>query len=257
MTQPAIAPQPVAEPGPLDMLRLAVRHNLHPEDELHPSWLPADWPARHRSAARFGPAGRAVLGELLRARGIVDDAMDFQFDSQLKRLGLMDAASLRRLALYCGFAVHKPLFSLRGGLGAQVRRQARRVADDAVDFVLDRVPQLTQIRVETQGLQQRPLSAGRVMAQRGYRLLMGAVASQANAGPPQVCLTPSGGGLGTAQPWGHLDRPMALQRLQRKLPRRVSQLRVPPLQPRQLDQLRELMLLCIVPERLPQWDWLF
>ena len=230
MTQPADAPQPVAEPGPLDMLRLAVRHNLHPEDELHPSWLPADWPARHRSAARFGPAGRAVLGELLRARGIVDDAMDFQFDSQLKRLGLMDAASLRRLALYCGFAVHKPLFSLRGGLGAQVRRQARRVADDAVDFVLDRVPQLTQIRVETQGLQQRPLSAGRVMAQRGYRLLVGAVASEG---------------------------PMALQRLQRKLPRRVSQLRVPPLQPRQLDQLRELMLLCIVPERLPQWDWLF
>jgi len=230
MPQPADAPPPVAEHGPLDMLRLAVRHNLHPEDDLHPSWLPADWPARHRSAARFGPAGRAVLGEVLRARGVVDETLDFQFDSQLKRLGLMDSASLRRIAIYCGFAVHKPLFSLRGGLGTHVRRQARRVDDDAVDFVLDRVPQLTQIKVETQGLMQRPHAAGRVMVQRGYRLLVGAVAAEG---------------------------PLVLQRLQRKLPRRVSQLRVPQLQPRQLEQLRELMLLCIVPERLPQWDWLF
>ena len=31
--------------------------------------------------------------------------------------------------------------------------------------------------------------------------------SQGNAGPPQVSLTPSGGGLGTAQPWGHLEPP--------------------------------------------------
>jgi len=29
--------------------------------------------------------------------------------------------------------------------------------------------------------------------------------SQENAGPPQVFLTPSGGGLGTAQPWGHSE----------------------------------------------------
>lgn len=229
--QPTADPAPpAAEHGPLDMLRLALRQGLHPEEALHPSWLPSDWPVRHRATARFGPAGRAVLGQLLRARGLAGEALDLQFDSQLKRVELMDARSLRLLALYSGFAAHKPLFGLRGALGNQVRRQALRVADDAVDFVLDRVPQLTHIRVDTQRLQERPQAAGHVMVQRGYRLLTGA-------------LLPEGAAV--------------LQRVRLKLPQRLSRLRVPPLQPRQLDQLRELMLLCIVPERLPQWDWLF
>ncbi len=226
-SEPAV---PTAGHDPLALLRLALRQSLHPEDELHPSWLPPDWPARHRATAHLGPAGRAVLGQVLRDRGLADEALDLQFDSQLKRLGLMDAASLRLLAIYCGFAAHKPLFGARGALGAQVRRQARRVAGDAVDFVLDRVPLLTHVQVQTQRLQQHPHGAGRTMVQRGYRLLAGAVV---------------------------LEGPAALRRLQRKLPQRVSKLRVPPLQPRQVEQLRELMLLCIVPDRLPQWDWLF
>ncbi|WP_457391807.1 SctK family type III secretion system sorting platform protein [Roseateles sp. P5_E1] len=227
---PVEAAPPASEHGPLDMLRMALRQGLHPEDGLHPSWLPPDWPVRHRRTAHLGPAGRAVLGQLLRARGLADEALDLQFDSQLKRVDLMDAASLRLLAIYCGFAAHKPLFGLRGGLGSQVRRQALRVADDAVDFVLDRVPQLTHIRVDMQRLQEHSHAAGHVMVQRGYRLLTGA-------------LLPEGAAV--------------LQRIRLKLPQRVSRLRVPPLQPRQLEQLRELMLLCIVPERLPQWDWLF
>jgi type III secretion protein K len=48
-----------------------------------------------------------------------------------------------------------------------------------------------------------------------------------------------------------------LRRLQHKLPRRISGFRVPQLAPPQARQLHELMLSCIVPERLPQWDWLF
>ncbi|MDR7267950.1 type III secretion protein K [Pelomonas saccharophila] len=229
--QPAVDPVPPApEHGPLDMLRLALRNGMHPEDGMHPSWLPPGWPVRHRSIARLGPAGRAVLGQLLRDRGLADESLDLQFDSQLKRVELMDATSLRLLAIYCGFAAHKPLFGLRGGMGSQVRRQALRVADDAVDFVLDRLPQLTHVRVDMQRLQEQPHAAGHVMVQRGYRLLTGT-------------LLPEG--------------PAVLQRVRLKLPQRISRLRVPPLQPRQLEQLRELMLLCIVPERLPQWDWLF
>jgi type III secretion protein K len=48
-----------------------------------------------------------------------------------------------------------------------------------------------------------------------------------------------------------------LRRLQKKLPRRASELRLPVLKPQQLAQLDELMFMGIVPERLPQWDWLF
>lgn len=225
------ASPPIAAPGPMDLVRLVTRFNLHPETDLHPSWLPAAWPARHRNASRFGSAGRAVLAELLQRRHASQGtAADYNFDSRLKRLALLDAASLRRLAVYVGFSVHLPLFKQRGGAGAQARRQARRFDDDAVDFVLDRVPQLTELKMDHQPLLQRPLSTGRVIVNRGYRLLLGAAAPEGEA---------------------------VLRRLQHKLPRRVSVLGVPALQPRQMQQLNELMLLCIVPERLPQWDWLF
>ena len=236
MAAPTAAPPPAtAMPGPMDLVRLVMRFNLHPEADLHPSWLPANWPARHRSVARMGPAGRAVLAELLRrgqARGHAQPhaAADYNFDSRLKRLALLDAASLRRLAAYLGFCAHLPLFKVRGGAGLQIRRQARRIDRDAVDFVLDRVPQLTELRMDSTVLQQRPLATGRVVLDRGYRLLLGAAASEGA---------------------------LVQGRLKHKLPRRISALSVPALEPRQASQLNELMLSCIVPERLPQWDWLF
>jgi type III secretion protein K len=65
---------------------------------------------------------------------------------------------------------------------------------------------------------------------RGYRLLLAALSSEGET---------------------------AVQRLQRKLPRRVADLELPRLSTRQHDQLGELMLSCIVPERLARWDWLF
>lgn len=222
---------PQAAPGPMDLVRLVVRFNLHPGIDLHPSWLPADWPLHHRVPARLGEAGRAVLAnQLRRAQGPAGGDADYNFDARFKRVALLDAAALRRLAAYLGFCVHLPLFRLRGGAGAQIRRQARRFDADAVDFVLDRVPMLTELRMDNAMLQQRPLSAGRVAIERGHRLLLASAAAE-----------------------GEVVR----RRLGHKLPRRISTLGAPPLQPRQLQQLHELMLSCILPERLPQWDWLF
>lgn len=212
----------------MELVRLVTRFNLHPEHDLHPSWLPPEWPVRHRQLQQFGTAGKAVLADLLRDRaGMVPS--EFSFDSRMRRLALLDGASLRRLAAYCGLCAHKPLFKVRG-VSSQLRRMARRLDDDAVDFVIDRVPQLTELRMDAGGLKERPLSTGRVVFNRGYRLLMAAVAPEGDA---------------------------TLRRVQRKLPRRVASLSVPALKPRQAAQLSELMLLCIVPERLPQWDWLF
>jgi len=212
--------------GAMDLVRLVARHNLHPEQDLHPSWLPREWPARHRQVPRFGPASRAVLADLLRR-----DAGEplYDVDSRMRRLVLLDGPSLRRLAAYSGLCAHKPLFKLRG-VGSQLRRTARRIDPDAAEFVLERMPQLSEIRMNPRGLQERPVSTGRVVIDRGYRLLLAAMASEGDA---------------------------AGERLRRKLPRRVASLSVPQLDPRQLAQLREVMLLCIVPERLPQWDWLF
>jgi type III secretion protein K len=224
-------PQPVPQPeprGPRDLLRLVVSHNLDPHLGLHPSWLPPHWPARHRRISAWGPAGQAVLGALV--RGQHGGAPDYQFDSRLKRLMLMDAAALRRLAVYTGLGAHRALLEQGTPAGSQLRRQARRYDRDAMRFTLQRMPALPQLRMELRAMQERPLATGRLLVSRGYRLLLGALATEGEEG---------------------------VRRVRHKFPRRLAALSVPALQPRQTEQLSELMLSCIVPERLPQWDWLF
>ena len=92
------------------------------------------------------------------------------------------------------------------------------------------MPRLTAFRLDVARLEQRPLAAGRTVFDRGYRLLQGLVAAEGEA---------------------------CLERLRRKLPRRVAALRVPALDARQRAQLDELLLMGLVPERLGAWDWLF
>lgn len=207
-------------------LQHLLRLQLRPHEDMHPSWLPRTWPGRWRHWQSLGPAGRTVLATWLR-NGMPD--LDYGFESPRKRLLLMDGRSLRRLAIYCGLALHSRWLGERDELGAQLRRQARRIADDAVDFVRHRMPQPSAFRIDPAPLQERPIRAGRVVIDRGYRLLQAVMASEGEA---------------------------ALVHLQRKLPRRAAALRPLSLQPHQLAQLDELMLMCIVPERLPQWDWL-
>jgi type III secretion protein K len=230
LAAPAVPlPQPAC-PGAIDLVRLVMRFNLQPEADLHPSWLPANWPVPHRLPARMGPGARAVLAQVLFRRQMLPASADYNFDSRVKRLALLDSASLRRLAAYVGFGVHLPLFKQRSAPGPQLRRQARRLDADGADFVRDRMPQLTELKMDLGTVQQRPASAGRLVTDRGYRLLLGASAAEGDE---------------------------VLRRIQRKLPRRISAMPVPQLAPGQTRQLHELMLSCIVPERLPQWDWLF
>jgi len=215
---------PALSPHALLLARRLVALNLHPEVDLHPSWLPADWPARHR---RFGVAGRIALCEVLGARGVPPPV--WTFDEPLHRLALFDGPSLRRLAVYCGLAVHRTALRQRG-LGRSLDRQARRYDRDAVPFVLDRLPHLDQFAMNLHDLEARPAGAGHLVVERGHRLLLATLA-----------------GAGDAVS-GHVRR---------KLPRRLSLRPLPALRPAQQAQLTELMLLCIVPERMPQWDWLF
>jgi type III secretion protein K len=211
----------------LRMARALTQFNLHPEVDLHPSWLPPAWPAPHRAPARFGPAARALLGDWVRRSLHAPAGYDTHFESANKRLALLDARSLRLLAVYCGLAVHRPLFKQRG-VGTELRRQARRF--DAAAFAQDRMPDLPAFAMNPRAIEQRPRSAGRVIVRRGSRLLMALLAGE---GEP------------------------VLRRTRLKLPRAAAQVELPVLNAAQRQQLAELIHLCIVPERLSPWDWLF
>jgi type III secretion protein K len=218
--------------GTTGLLRLMLQHNLHPETGVHPSWAPEDWPVRYRARlGRLRPAARGVLAEVLKRCGTVPVKADYHFDSRRKRLLLVDTPAVRRLAFYTSLCAHSPLLRLRrDALSAQIRRQARRFDKDAVEFVLDRAPEPTELKMSVNTLMAAPHSAGRVLMERGYRLVL-------------AVLLPEGDAV--------------VQRMQRKLHRRLAALPVPRLTPGQLQQLDELMLSCIVPERISQWDWLF
>lgn len=232
MLHPADTPDVAATPGPLDLVRRVMQHNLHPEADLHPSWLPPNWPAHRRAAGRLGEGGRAVLAAQLRARmpHAAPSEGDYRFESRRKRLVLLDGAALRRMAAYLGLGVHLPLVRARGGAGPALRRHASHYDADAVDFLLGRLPEADALRMDLEGLRRRPSTAARTVLDRGYRLLCAAVAHEGDA---------------------------VLQRLHHKLPRRIALLPLPALAPVQLRQVDELMLSCIVPERLARWDWLF
>ena len=227
----SVAAAPVAA-GPLALMRLVLRFNLQAQASVHPSWLPADWPVSARARlGRLAPEAQAVLRDVLVRLGVLSATPDYAFDAPVKRLLLLDAPALRRLAFYASLCVHAPLMRpRRNALALSLRRQARRLDADAVEFVLERVPQATELQMSAHAFKERPGACGRVLVDRGYRLLAALVADEGEA---------------------------AAERLARMLPRRVAALPVPALAVRQKQQLRELVLACIVPERLPQWDWLF
>jgi len=228
MTNPVVQ----APGSSLGMMQLVLHFNLRPEASLHPSWLPPDWPTRARpTLARLEPSAQSVLRDVLVRLDVLSDEPDYTFDSPLKRLLLLDPPSLRRLAFYVSLCAHAPLMrSRRDALSKALRRQARRVDGDAVEFVLERAPQLTELQMAAHVLKERPAGCGRLLVDRGYRLLTATFAGEGDA---------------------------ATHRLARMLPRRAAALPVSELAPRKKDQIRELMLACIVPERLAQWDWLF
>lgn len=260
----AFAPAPPALPDPA-LARVVADFMQRPLAHLHPSWLPADWPLAWRRADRFGPAAAAVLAQplgLAGAEGDRDATIQRLLEAPplLARLVLMPRGDLRLLAWWLGLAVHQAGFAserrmlpaqladsiapLRGALAAPLigsvpramRRAARRLDRHAVAFILKRVPALPALPMNLAPLRAHPAGAGRLMAERGYRLLCGLLAAEA--------------------PHPEHAAPL-LQVLRRKFPRRLAALSPAPLTPAQSAQLRELLLLNLIPERFPAWHWLF
>lgn len=272
----------------LALARAVADFAQRPLAHQHPSWLPREWPLPLRSADRFGAAAAQVLAGPLalgggdeRARALLLQTLLDGRGDPLARLVLLDRSALRLLAIWCGMAVHKPGFAsersrlaqqLDGRLGAlaqpligtvpyRLRRAARRFDPQAVAFILKRVPDLPDLPMNLDPIRARPSSAARVMAERGYRLLCGLVQTlPPAAGAAQGGATQGGPAQGGAVQGGAAQGDVAsalLNAVRRKFPRRLAALPVPALSRPQAAQLRELLLLNLIPERFPTWHWLF
>ncbi|MCG5260464.1 type III secretion system protein SctK [Cupriavidus gilardii] len=254
----------------LALARAVADFAQRPLAHQHPSWLPREWPLPLRKADRFGTAAAQVLaaplspcGDDAHSRALLLQALLDRRNDPLARLVLLDRSALRLLAVWCGMAVHKPGFAsersrlaqqLDGRLGAlaqpligtvpyRLRRAARRFDPQAVAFILKRVPDLPDLPMNLDPIRARPSSAARVMAERGYRLLCGLVLT-----------LPATAAIGTPR---NGSEPALLTAVRRKFPRRLAALPAPALSRPQAAQLRELLLLNLIPERFPTWHWLF
>jgi len=214
----------------VSMAALLVDFNLHPERGLHVSWMPGSWPPGLRSLAGCGQAGHAVAATWLGNAHRLDGPFDASFVSTRKRLALLDGRALRLVGWYCGVALHAPLM-LHAQISRPLRRQIRRFGPDADHYATRRLPSLTaaRVRIDDPGRGQG-VGVGRRVWWRGMRLLLALIA---------------------------LEGPDTLRRVQLKLPRRWASTALPSLTSVQARQIEELIVLSIVPERIPSWDWLF
>jgi type III secretion protein K len=211
------------------MHRLAVEFNLRPDRYIGADWMPDDWPARYRDLARFGERGRAVLAAALLARWCPGALPGFGFGSRVARIALLDRDALATLGAYCGLMLH------RSWLRDASNWRAQSVLVDAfghsaMPFVLERAPPFDVIGETLEPYRRAPLEAVDAIRRRGCRLLFDLVAAEHAA---------------------------LASRLALKFPRSLAG--EPPygLSVLHRQHLAELIFLCLIPERLAQWDWLF
>lgn len=231
-TLDAVAPELVGARN-IALIRLACEFNLRPERTIHPSRWPAAWPARYRDMALFGERGRHVVAAYLLAQAGLADGREidceFRFDSRAARLALLPPAALMRLGDALGLVLYRTWLTESGS-----RRVDKVIAagfgGEALDFVLQRTPPFDAFGETPELLKTQPKLLVDNIRQRGARLLTDFVAP---AGAP-------------------IQRRMRL-----KLPIQLDA--APPylMNAAQRRQVAELLFLCLIPERLPSWDWLF
>jgi len=211
------------------MHRLAVEFNLRPDRYISADWLPDDWPARHRDIEAFGERGRAVLASALLARLGPGAAPVFAFGSRVARIALLDRDALATLGAYCGLMLHRAWLREAANWRAQ-SALVDAFGHSAMPFVLERAPPFEAISETLDAYRRTPHDAIDAIRRRGCRLVYDFVAAEHEQLAPRLAL---------------------------KFPRTLAAQAPYGLSVKHRQHLAELIFLCLIPERLAQWDWLF
>lgn len=216
--------------------QLVAEFNLHPERYVDPSWPLGIWPAPYNEIARFGERGRRVLAKaLLENVGLHEDASghvaaDYAFDSREKRLALLPREAFEQLARLCGLCLHKSWLT-SGELTRGVEKAlVLGFGSETIAFVRGRTPPFDAVSETLEPMRRYPKLVVQKIGARGARLLLDFIAP---AGAP------------------------IFARTRLKLPRIADVQPAYQLGDAQRAEFAELLFLCLIPERLRAWDWLF
>ncbi len=216
--------------------RLVAEFNLRPDRYVDPSWPTGIWPAPWNDIERFGERGRRVLARALFDKvGLHEDATgampgDYDFASRDKRLALLPRDAFEHLAQLCGLCLHKSWL-----LGDEVTRGVEKALQlgfgaQTMSFVRKETPPFDAVSETLEPMRRYPKLVVQKIGARGARLLLDFIAP---AGNP------------------------VFARTRLKLPRIADVQPAYRLNDAQRAELGELLFLCLIPERLRAWDWLF
>lgn len=223
-----------AEVRAAQLARLISEFNLRPDRYVDPSWPSGIWPAPWNDLGRFGERGRAVLARsvLGAANGVAETGeilTDYDFASRDKRLALLPREALASLAQLCGLCLHKPW--LTGGLTRRIEKNLQKeFGSETLLFVRGHTPPFDAIGETLDPVRRYPKLVAQKIRARGGRLLLDYVA-------------PAGAAV--------------LSRMRLKLTRVADVQPGYRLSDAQRDEFAELIFMCLIPERLRSWDWLF
>lgn len=216
--------------------RLIADFNLRPDEYVDPSWPLGIWPAPWNDMARFGERGKRVLARaLLDKVGLQPDAAgavpaDYDFDGREKRLALLPRDAFEELAQLCGLCLHKSwLLSSDVTRGVEKTLQLH-FGSQTMAFVRKETPPFDAVSETLEPMRRYPKLVVQKIGARGARLLLDFIAP---AGLP------------------------VFARTRLKLPRIADVQPAYRLGDDQRSELAELLFLCLIPERLRAWDWLF
>jgi hypothetical protein len=201
-------------------LRLSA-FNLHVARFAHPSWY-AEELRGHLSARSEPQVSRWLLQEL----GLQDE-MDWEMQEPQKRVWLLDAPSLKRLARELALAMHRD-WLVRVIDGTRLRALQAEVGEQALRFVVEEVPensfhyQSPMVSLEAHS----PGEVGANLTEQGMRTL-----------------------LALLQPAWRAVR----GRAQLYFERATELGDVPPLEPVHRQRALELICRRLIPRRFPEW----
>lgn len=230
--------EPLWQSGPhaRRFAQLVAEFNLRPDRYVDPSWPTGLWPAPWNDVSAFGERGRLVLAKALAhvvglcAEGSEELMADYDFSSRDKRLALLPREALAELAQLCGLCLHKAWLASSDVTRGIDKSLTLAFGADTLQFVHTRTPPFDAVSETLETMRRYPKLVVQKIGARGARLLLDFIA-------------PAGASV--------------FARTRLKLPRIADVQPAYRLNDAQRSEFAELLFLCLIPERLSAWDWLF